>query len=68
LVLVKPATVIGWHRKGFRTYWRWRLRRSGRPKMKTPVLQWERSARLPAWRDPSSKLVPESTHPALVKW
>jgi putative transposase len=22
LVVVKPATVIGWHRKGFRMYWR----------------------------------------------
>jgi hypothetical protein len=21
LVLVKPATMIGWHRKGFRVYW-----------------------------------------------
>src|SRR5439155_9548472 len=24
LVLVKPATVVQWHRKGFRLYWRWR--------------------------------------------
>src|SRR5260370_34877503 len=23
LVIVKPETVIGWHRKGFRLYWRW---------------------------------------------
>lgn len=22
LVIVKPETVIGWHRKGFRLYWR----------------------------------------------
>jgi hypothetical protein len=26
MVLVKPATVIQWHRKGFRPYWRWRSR------------------------------------------
>ena len=34
MVLVKPATVIQWHRKGFRLYWRWRSRsgHSGRPK------------------------------------
>ena len=33
LVLVKPDTVIGWHRAGFRLYWRWRSRpRGGRPK------------------------------------
>src|SRR6266404_7869991 len=24
MVLVKPATVIQWHRAGFRLYWRWR--------------------------------------------
>jgi putative transposase len=34
LVLVKPDTVIGWHRAAFRLYWRWRSRpRSGRPKI-----------------------------------
>jgi putative transposase len=32
LVLVKPATVIKWHHKGFRIYWRWRSRGPGRPK------------------------------------
>jgi hypothetical protein len=26
LILVQPATVVGWHRKGFRTYWRWKSR------------------------------------------
>ncbi len=26
LVIVKPETVIGWHRAGFRIYWRWRSR------------------------------------------
>ena len=30
LVVVKPATVIQWHRRGFRLYWRWRSK-SGRP-------------------------------------
>ena len=33
LVIVKPETVIAWHRAGFRLYWRWRSRpRGGRPK------------------------------------
>jgi len=32
LILVKPKTVIGWHRKGFRLYWSWKSRnRGGRP-------------------------------------
>jgi len=34
LVVVKPETVIGWHRAGFRLYWRWRSQsRGGRPKI-----------------------------------
>jgi len=34
LVIVKPETVFGWHRAGFRLYWRWRSRaRGGRPKI-----------------------------------
>jgi hypothetical protein len=37
MVLVKPATVVQWHRKGFRLYWRWRSRRRGRPKMSTEI-------------------------------
>jgi putative transposase len=38
LVLVKPKTVIGWHRAGFRLYWRWRSRpRGGRPKIEAEI-------------------------------
>jgi putative transposase len=34
LVLVKPETVVAWHRAGFRFYWRWRSRpRGGRPRV-----------------------------------
>ncbi len=34
LVIVKPETVVGWHRAGFRLFWRWRSRpRGGRPKI-----------------------------------
>jgi hypothetical protein len=34
LIVVKPKTVIGWHRAGFRLYWHWRSRpRGGRPKI-----------------------------------
>src|SRR5438874_13770782 len=32
MVLVKPTTVIAWHRKGFRLFWTWKSRRRlGRP-------------------------------------
>ena len=37
MVLVKPATVIAWHRKGFRFYWRWRSRRPGRPRISPEI-------------------------------
>ena len=38
LVTVKPETVVGWHRSGFRLYWRWRSRaRGGRPKLSEEV-------------------------------
>jgi hypothetical protein len=34
LLIVKPETVIGWHRAGFRLYWRWRSRSGGcRPRI-----------------------------------
>ena len=32
LVVVKPATVVAWHRAAFRSYWRWRSRPRGRPR------------------------------------
>jgi putative transposase len=31
LVIVKPATLIGWHRAAFRRFWRWKSRPVGRP-------------------------------------
>ena len=33
LDIVKPATAISWHRKGFRLYWTWKIRHGqvGRP-------------------------------------
>jgi len=32
LIIVKPETVARWHRQGFRTYWRWKSMRTGRPR------------------------------------
>ena len=37
-VLVKPATVVAWHRRGFRLFWTWKSRRRlGRPRLPTEV-------------------------------
>src|SRR5258708_7104540 len=34
ITVVKPETVIRWHRRGFRAYWRWKSRRCrGRPRI-----------------------------------
>jgi putative transposase len=32
LTIVRPQTFIGWHRKGFQLFWRWKCR-SGRPRI-----------------------------------
>jgi transposase InsO family protein len=38
LVLVQPATVVGWHRRGWKLLWRWRSRnRFGRPRLRPEV-------------------------------
>ena len=38
LDIVKPATVIAWHRTGFRLYWRWRSRpQGGRPRVSEEI-------------------------------
>jgi len=35
LLVVQPDTVVGWHRQGFKLYWRWKSRmgKVGRPKI-----------------------------------
>src|ERR1022692_3605520 len=53
MVLVKPATVIQWHRQGFRLFWRWRSR-SGRPSVDREVrdLIRQMSGANPLWGAP----------------
>jgi len=36
LIIVKAPTVIGWHKKGFKSYWKRKSRRVGRP-----TIDWE---------------------------
>ena len=38
LLFVAPATVLRWHRRGWKAYWHWRSRR-GRPRGRKPVPQ-----------------------------
>src|SRR5919197_2517744 len=39
LLIVKPETVIKWHRQGFRLYWRWKSKAShpGRPRIDAEI-------------------------------
>src|SRR3954468_8127221 len=37
LLIVKPATLIGWHRSAFRLFWRWKSRPVGRPRVTIEV-------------------------------
>src|SRR5262245_27824805 len=38
LVIVKPETVVAWHRRGFRLFWTWKSRRrTGRPPLASDV-------------------------------
>ena len=39
LTMVKPATLIRWHRKGFRLFWRWKSRPQGRPRLPADLRQ-----------------------------
>ena len=53
--IVRPETVIRWHRAGFRAYWRWKSRpRSGRPKTPLEIRQLIREISLanPLWGAP----------------
>jgi putative transposase len=56
LVIVKPETVIGWHRKGFRLFWNWKVRQGqpGRPPVSKEIRQLIRkmSRENPLWGAP----------------
>ena len=55
LAVVRPETVIRWHRAGFRAYWRWRSRpRRGRPTVPLEIRQLIREMSLanPLWGAP----------------
>src|SRR6266852_7063745 len=49
VTLVQPATVLRWHREGFRLLWRWRSRARGRRPTRYATLICEMAARNPSW-------------------
>ncbi len=56
LVIVKPETVVAWHRKAFRLFWTWKIRRGkpGRPPVPREVRDLIRrmSKENPGWGAP----------------
>jgi hypothetical protein len=52
--LVRPETVVSWHRAGFRLFWRWRSRQPGRPKMTLEIRELIRRMKAdnPGWGAP----------------
>jgi hypothetical protein len=55
MTVVRPDTIVRWHRAGFRTFWRWKSRsRAGRPKVPLEVRRLIREMSLanPLWGAP----------------
>jgi putative transposase len=39
LAIVKPATVLGWHRRGYARFWTYKSRRLGRPALAPEIIE-----------------------------
>jgi hypothetical protein len=55
IMIIRPETLVRWHRSGFRRYWRWKSRSlGGRPQVDADLraLIQRMSAENPLWGDP----------------
>src|ERR1019366_850612 len=78
LIQVTPRTVVGWHRAGFRLYWKWRSRaksRGGRKPVNKQirVLIFQMVAENPTWGAPRIhgellKLGFDLSEPTVSRW
>jgi putative transposase len=76
LVIVRPETVLAWHRRGFSVFWRWKSRRrAGRPPAPSDVRSLIRtmSDANPLWGAPRIhgellKLGPEISQATVAKY
>ena len=65
LTIVKPETVVRWHRAGFRSYWRWKSsRRCGRPTAPLEIRRLIRDMSLanPLWGRRESMVSAQAWH------
>jgi hypothetical protein len=67
LVIVKPETVVAWHRKAFRLVWTWKVRNDqpGRPAVSQEIRQLIRkmSRDNPLWRASHPRQIAQTLHP-----
>ena len=58
LMIVQPETIVSWHRKGFKLFWKWKSRgKAGRPKIDVEIRRLIRqlSKENPTWGVPRIK-------------
>jgi len=70
-VIVRPNTIVRWHRMGFRLYWRWKSRtRGGRPQIPVEVRSLIRRMSLenPLWGAPRIHGENPPEDPVAVCW
>src|SRR5258708_11808027 len=65
LAIVRPETVIRWHRAGFRSYWRWKSkRRCGRAAVTVEICQLVRPMTVPNPSPPTRSKPPPPQPPS----
>jgi hypothetical protein len=54
VTIIRPETLLRWHRAGFRRYWHWKSRRGGRPQLQKELraLIRQMSTENPLWGAP----------------
>ena len=65
VTIVRPETIVRWHRAGFHSFWRWKSRRhAGRPSVAPEIRRLIREMSLanPLWGAPPSMETPQARH------
>jgi putative transposase len=68
LVNVKPDTLIRWHRKGFRLFWRWQSKPTGRPLLpkNLQLLIREMGVENPTWGEERQRVTAKTGDPGFA--
>lgn len=50
LLIVQPATLLRWHREGYRLFWKWRSRkRKSQPRISEEMIALSQTGRFISW-------------------